>query len=190
MRQRTGLAIAIISLPLFISSCDAAGELGANWNGLIGQLLSFGILFLVLTLFAYKPITRMLEERSKRIQDSMDQAEFIKQETARTEQMVHEQLAEARKQGMDIVAQAEQVGDRLKEEARVQARKDAEAIASKAQAEIRAESQEAIAQLRKEFIGVAIMAAERVIDKALDKEAHRQIIEKTLEESTALKKEG
>jgi F-type H+-transporting ATPase subunit b len=187
MRQRIGLGITIISLPLILSSCDAAGELGANWNGLIGQLLSFGILLLLLTLFAYKPITRMLEERSKRIQDSMDQAEFIKQETARTEQRVQEQIAEARKQGQDIVAQAEQIGDRLKEEAREQARKDAEAIVAKAQAEIRAESQETIAQLRKEFIEVAIMAAERVIDKALDKEAHRQIIEKTLEESTALK---
>lgn len=190
MRQRTGLAIAIISLPLFISSCDAAGELGANWNGLLGQFISFAFLLVVLTLVAYKPIRGMLDERSQRIQDSMDQAEFIKQETARTEQTVHAQLAEARKQGLDIVAQAEQIGDRLKEEAREQARRDAEAIASKAQAEIRAESQETIAQLRKEFIEVAIMAAERVIDKALDKEAHRQIIEKTLEESTALKKEG
>jgi len=190
MRQRIGLGITIISLPLFLGGCDAMGELGVNWHGLLGQFLSFGILFLLLTLFAYKPITRMLEERSKRVQDSMDQAEFIKQETARTEQRVQEQLAEARKQGQDIVAQAEQIGSRLKEEAREQARKDAEVIVAKAQTEIRAESQEAISQLRTEFIEVAIMAAERVIDKALDKETHRQIIEKTLEESTALKKEG
>ncbi len=190
MRQRIGLAITIMLLPLLLSSCDAAGELGMNWHGLLGQFLSFGILLAILILIGYKPIRRMLDERSKRIQDSMDQAEFIKQETARTEQRVQEQLAEARKHGQDIVAQAEQIGERLKEEAREQARKDAEAIVAKARSEIRAESEEAIAQLRKEFIEVAILAAEKVIDRALDKEAHRQIIEKTLEESSALKKEG
>ena len=190
MRQRIGLAITIISLSLLLSSCDAAQELGMNWHGLLAQFISFGILLAVLGFFAYKPITRMLDERSQRIKESMDQAEFIKQETAKTEQMVKEQLAEARKQGQDVVAQAEQIGERLKEEARQQARQDAEGIVARARSEIQAESEEAMAQLRKEFVEVAIQAAEKVINRALDKEAHRQLIEETLKESTDFKKEG
>ena len=101
-----------------------------------------------------------------------------------------EQLAEARKQGQDVVAQAEQIGERLKEEARQQARQDAEGIVARARSEIQAESEEAMAQLRKEFVEVAIQAAEKVINRALDKEAHRQLIEETLKESTDLKEEG
>lgn len=190
MRQRIGLACMIIMLSLLISSCDASKELGINWHGLLGQLITFGILFGLLLFVAYKPITRMLDERSRRIKDSMDQAEFIKQETAKTEQMVKEQLAEARKQGQDVVAQAEQIGERLKEEARQQAKQDAEAIVARARSEIQAENEAAISQLRHEFVEVAIQAAEKVINKALDKEAHRQLIEATLEESSALKKEG
>ncbi len=190
MRQRIGLAIMIISLPLLLSGCAAMGELGMNWHGLLGQFISFAILLAVLAFFAYKPITRMLDERSQRIKESMDQADFIKQETARTEKMVQEQLAEARKQGQDVVAQAQEIGERLKEEARQQARQDAEAIVTRARSEIQAESEEAMAQLRKEFVEVAIQAAEKVINRALDREAHRQLIEETLEESTDLKKEG
>ena len=190
MRQRIGLAITIISLSLLLSSCDAMGELGMNWHGVLGQFISFAILLAVLGFFAYKPITRMLDERSQRIKESMDQAEFIKQETARTEKMVQEQLAEARKQGQDVVAQAQEIGERLKEEARQQARQDAEAIVARARSEIQAESEDAIAQLRKEFVEVAIQAAEKVINRALDREAHRQLIEETLEESTDFKKEG
>lgn len=190
MRRRTGLATVIILLAVLLSSCDAMGELGINWHGLLGQFLSFAILLAILLAIGYRPITKMLDERSKRIKDSMDQAEFIKQETARTEQMVQEHLAEARKHGQDIVAQAEQIGERLKEEARQQARLDAEAIVARAQAEMRAERAEDIAELRREFVEVAIQAAEKVITRALDKEAHRQIIEKTLEESAKLREEG
>ena len=190
MRQRIGLAITIISLSLLLSSCDAMGDLGMNWHGVLGQFISFGVLIAILIIIGYKPITKMLDERSRRIKGSMDQAEFIKQETAKTEQMVQEQLTEARKQGQDLVVQAEQIGERLKEEARQQAKKDAETIFARARSEIKAENEEAIAQLRKEFVDVAIQAAEKVINRALDKEAHRQLIEETLRESADLKKEG
>ena len=190
MRQRIGLAGMVVLLTLLLSGCDAAKELGINWHGLLGQFVSFGILLGILIFVAYKPITKMLDERSRRIKESMDQAEFIKQETARTEQMVKEQLAEARKQGQNLVTQAEQIGERLKEEARQQARQDAEAIVARARGEIKAENEAAMAQLRKEFVDVAIQAAEKVINRALDREAHRQLIEETLEESGALKKES
>ncbi|MDY6892717.1 MAG: F0F1 ATP synthase subunit B [Chloroflexota bacterium] len=190
MKNRVGLALIIIWLSLLLSSCDAMGELGINWHGIIGQFINFGVLLVILLIFGYKPITKMLDERSQRIKDSMEQADFIKEEVAKTEQLVQEQITEARKQGQDVVAQAEQIGERLREEARQQARQDAEAIVARARSEIQAESQEAMDQLRKEFVDVAIRAAERVIDKSLDKEAHRQIIEKTLEESASLKKEG
>jgi F-type H+-transporting ATPase subunit b len=103
--------------------------------------------------------------------------------------MVQEQLAQARKEGQNLVAQASQIGERLREEARQQAKQDAEALITRARSEIQAEREEAIDKLRKEFVEVAILAAEKVINRALDKEAHRKIIEETLKESTSLKKE-
>ncbi len=189
MRYRVGLAITIVWLSLLFSSCDAAGELGINWHGLLAQFISFGLLLIILILVGYKPITKMLDERSRKIKESMDQAEFIKQQVAKTEQMVQEQLAQARKEGQNLVAQASQIGERLREEARQQARQDAEALITRARSEIQAEREEAIDKLRKEFVEVAILAAEKVINRALDKEAHRQIIEETLKESASLKKE-
>ena len=172
MRYRVGLAMTIIILSLLLSSCAASGELGINWHGLLSQFLSFGILLIVLLVIGYKPITKMLDERSKKIKDSMDQAEFIKQQVAKTEQMVQEQLAQARKDGQDVVAQAAQIGEKLRQEAREQARQDAEAIVARARTEIQAEREEAIAKLRKEFVEVAILAVEKVINRALDKETH------------------
>jgi len=190
MKYRIGLVIMIISLTVLLSGCNAAEEMGISLNGLLGQIISFGLLLGILILVAYKPITRMLEERSQKIKESLEQAELVKKESSEAEQRIQEQIVEARKQGQEIVAQAEQVGERMKDEAREQARKDAENIVAKAQAEIRAERNELVTQLRGEFVEVAIAAAEKVIEKALDKEKHKQLIEKTLQESGSLKKES
>lgn len=190
MRYRIGLAVSLILLTLLLSSCSGTENLGINWHGLLAYFISFGILVGLLLFVAYKPIIKMLDQRSNKIKESIDQAEFVKQQVAKTEQLVQEQLVQARKQGQDLIAQATQIGDRLKEEARQQARQDAEAIVARAQVEIRAERDETIDKLRGEFVEIAIMAAEKVINKALDKETHRQLIQKTLEESTQLKKGG
>jgi F-type H+-transporting ATPase subunit b len=189
MRYRVSLAAALIVLSLLLSSCSSTEQLGINWHGLLAQFLSFGILLIVLAFLFNKYIIPKLEERSNKIKESMDQAEFIKQQVAKTEQMVQEQLAQARKQGQDLVAQAAQIGERLREEARQQARQDAEVIVTRARKETKTEREETIAKLREEFVEIAIEAAEKVINKALDRETHRQLIQETLEESTELKRE-
>jgi len=190
MRHRVGLAITIISLPLLLSSCTAAGDLGINWHGLLSQVINFSILLVILIVVGYKPIIKKLDERSSRIKESMEQAEKIKQDTDRTEQEVQKQIEEARKEGQNIVAQAAQIGERVKEESKQEARQEAEALIARARNEIQAESNEAIAQLRKEFVDVAILAAEKVINKSLDKKSHQQLIEEVLDESTTLKKDS
>ena len=187
MRYRASLILAIIALSTLLIGCDAAESLGVNWHGLLAQFISFGVLLAILLIIGYKPVMKMLDERSNRIKAGMDQAEFIKQETAKVEQMVRDQIADARRQGQDLIAQAEQIGERLREEARQQAKEDAEAIVARTRGEIQAEREQALSDLRKEFVEVAVLAAEKVINRALDKEAHRQLIEDTLEESASLK---
>jgi len=164
-------------------------QLGISWQGLLVQVINFALLLLLLWVVFGKRIVGMLDERSRRIKESMDQAEHIKEESARIEQEMQKRLEEARREGQAIVVQASQIGEQLKEEARQEARREAEAAIARARSEIQMEREEAIDELRKEFVEVAIMAAERVVTQTLDKEAHRRLIEETLEESEALKKE-
>ena len=79
-------------------------------------------------------------------------------------------------------------GEEVRQQAQQQARDEAESLISKARTEIQRERDDAIDELRKEFADLTILAAEKVIDRSLDKEAHRQLIEKTLKESTSLRK--
>jgi F-type H+-transporting ATPase subunit b len=80
-------------------------------------------------------------------------------------------------------------GEEVRKEAQEQARQEAETLISRARAEIHQERNEAVGELRQEFADLTVTAAEKVIDRSLDSKAHRQIIDKVLEESPTLKKE-
>jgi len=163
--------------------------LGINLPGLIAQIVNFAILFGLLYLVAYKPILRMLDERSRKIKESMEQTEFIKEQAAHAEEEFEKRIESAAKEGQEVVARAAKTGEELKQKTQQQAEQEGEALINRARAEIQRERDEAIGELRKEFADLTIMAAEKVIDRSLDKKAHRQIIDKVLEESTTLKKD-
>ncbi len=165
------------------------GELGINLPSLLTQVVTFIILLLILRFVAYKPLMRMLDERSRRVKESMDQAESIKEQSARAEEEVKKQLEVASKEGQERIARAVKAGEEVRQKAQAEARQEAETLLDRARAEIQRERDEAIGEVRREFADLTIMAAGKVIDRSLDKEEHRELIEKVLEESTTGKKD-
>ena len=162
--------------------------LGINLPTLIAQIVNFLILLGLLYLVAYKPIMRMLDERSRKVKESMEQTELIKQQAERAEEEVKKQIEAASREGQEIIARAVRSGEDVRQKAQQEARQDAESLIARAQVEIQRERDEAIGELRKEFADLTILAAGKVIDRSLDKEAHRQLIDKVLKESTTLKR--
>ncbi|MBI4301646.1 MAG: F0F1 ATP synthase subunit B [Chloroflexi bacterium] len=158
--------------------------LGINLPGLVAQLINFALLLVLLYIVAYKPILRMMDQRSSRIKKSLDDAEFIKEERGRLEKAVETQLEASRREGQALVAQANQMGERMIDEARQEARREAETLITRARSEIELERSEAMTELRRQFVDLAILAAQRVINRSLDKEAHRRLIDEVLEEGT------
>ena len=163
-------------------------SLGINVSTLLAQVINVAILFVLLYLVAYRPIMRMLDERSRRIKESMEQTEYIKQQAERAEGEAAKRIDAAAKEGQEAVARAVRTGEEVRREAQQQASQEAEALIARARTEIQRERDEAIDELRKEFADITIMAAGRVIEKSLDKKAHREIIDKVLKESKTLKK--
>ena len=162
--------------------------LGINLPTLVAQLINFGILLGLLYVVAYKPIMRMLDERSQKIKESVDQTEYVKEQAARAEEEVKKQLEAAAKEGQEVIARAVRTGEEIRQDSQQQARQEGEALISRARAEIQRERDDAIDELRQEFADMTILAAEKVIDRSLDKKAHSQLIDKVLEESKTLKR--
>jgi len=162
--------------------------LGINLPTLIAQVINFAILLGLLYLVAYKPIMRMLDERSQKVKESMEQTELIKQQAERAEEEVKKQIKAAGREGQEMIARAVRSGEDTKQKAQQDAKQDAESLIARAQVEIQRERDEAIGELRKEFADLTILAAGKVIDRSLDKKAHRQLIDRVLKESSTLKK--
>jgi F-type H+-transporting ATPase subunit b len=162
-------------------------KLGINLPLLISFIISFVILFALLRLFLYKPVMKMLDERSQKIKESMEQAEATKGEYAHAEEEVKKLISKAREDGQALVGQATQIGEKLKEEAKEGARKEAQVIVDRTRAELEEERDRIIDDLRREFVDISISAAEKVIKETLDKERHRKLIEEALEESATFR---
>ena len=163
--------------------------LGISVPTLITQVVTFIILLVVPRFVAYKPIMRMLDERSRRIKESLDQAESVKQASLHAEERVKKQLEEASREGQERIARAARAGEEVRQKAQADARREAEALIERARGEIQRERDDAIGEVRREFADLTVLAAGKVIEKSLNKEEHRELIEKVLEESSTLKKE-
>jgi len=158
--------------------------LGINLSGLLTQLVSFLLLFGLLYFVLYKPILRMLDQRAAKIKESLETAERARDDAARSEEAVEVQLNEARVEGQKMIVQAREVADRFREEELSKARSEISAERERAEASIQRERDSAIEELRSQFAGLAITAAERVINRSLDGDAHRELIEQVLEEGS------
>ncbi len=162
---------------------QAIDALGINLPQLIAQIANFVILLIILRLVLYKPILKMLDQRKQKIAEGLNAAEIARAEAAQAQANIQSQLDEARGQGQEIVAGAQQIAARIQADAREQSNRDREAALERARAEIGQERDRAIADLRAEFAGITISAAEKVIGQSLDRPAHQRIIDEALAES-------
>jgi F-type H+-transporting ATPase subunit b len=163
-------------------------SLGVNLPLLVVFIINFIVLFVLLRLFLYKPVMKILDERAKRTREAMELAEATKKEYEQAKGEVQKQIEKGRQEAQAIIAQAMQVGERLKEESRQEATKQAQVIVDRTRTELEAERDKIVEDLRREFVDISISAAEKVIKETLDKKKHRKLIEETLQESVILKK--
>ena len=85
---------------------------------------------------------------------------------------------------LERLAQAREVADRFRDEELAKARQEISAERARAEADIQRERDSAIEELRREFSGLAIKAAESVVSRSLDESVHRELIEQVLEEGS------
>ena len=158
--------------------------LGINLPGLITQIVSFVILFVILSKLLYKPLVNLLDQRAEKITEGLEAAEKAKEDASRSEDSIRLQLEEARSEGQRLIAQARETAEKLREEEIIKVKGEIEAERVRAQTNIERERDAAIEELRREFGGLAISAAEKVLKSTLDEDKNRELINSVLEENT------
>ncbi|MPZ15052.1 MAG: F0F1 ATP synthase subunit B [Chloroflexi bacterium] len=159
-------------------------SLGINPVAVLWHTANFLLLLVVLRLFLYRPILRMLDERSTRIRTSMAQVETWRAETARLEEESRAILENARREAQHVLAQTNRTAERIIGEAQRQAKEEANRVLERARAELARERDQAFQELRQGLADIAVLAASRVIRRSLDGPTQRQIVQEFLASGT------
>lgn len=158
-------------------------ELGFDLPVLIAQIVNVFVLLGLMYLVAYKPVLKMLDARSLKVKEGIVQREGIKVMLAQSEEDVKKQLAEVQKEGQALINRAIHDGEEIKKRAEQEAQKEAQSLLEREHTRIQQEREEAVEELRQQFADLTITAAEKVIQRSLNKEEHRALINKVLDEN-------
>src|SRR6266568_3422945 len=146
------------------------GPFTINPGLIIWTLVVFGILLFVLWRWGYPVLLKSVEERERRIQKQLEDAEKANAEAQRLLEEHKKQIAAAHNQAQEILAKAKTVSQ-----------KERETLLNRARKDIDAEKEKAIQALRREAVDVSIAAASRVIEANLDTDANRKLVTEFLE---------
>jgi len=162
-----------------------ARTFGVDWTHLGAQVISFGLVCLILYKFAYGNILATLEERRRQIAQGLANAEKIKAELDRTKAQRQEIMTQAYVQAAQTVEEGRTAGARVLEQETHKALAAAEQIVIKAHEAAAVDRDRMLAELKRDVGRLVAQATARVTGKILTPEDHRRLAEETARQLAA-----
>lgn len=154
--------------------------LTANGGLMFWTFLIFVIVLLVLTKFAFKPITRAVEARERSLEEAIEGARRDREEAARLLEEHRRLVEQAHTDAQRVIAEGRVASEKVRADVIERAHREQQQLLERARQEIRTERDQAIVELRREAVGLAIRGAGKVIEKNLDDETNRRLVESFL----------
>lgn len=151
-------------------------------NEIIWGGISFLILLVLIYKVGYPAIKKGMEARSEKIRASLAEADKAKSEAQSVLDEYRRQLADAKSEAGRIVEEARQAADKIRQDLRKQAEAEVAEIKSRAQEDITAQATRTMADLRARVALLSIELAEKVVEKNLDRDTNRQLVERFIDQ--------
>lgn len=148
------------------------------WTG-----INLVVLYLLMRHFLFQPVTNLMEQRTKAIEEGIAQAQEAKQAAQTLQEQSEAQLAQVRGQADQIVAQAKQQGQREYDQIITSAQADAQAIRADAQQQVEAERRQMLQDAQQQVAALALLAAAKVSGHAMDQAGDQELVEDFLREA-------
>jgi len=142
---------------------------------IIWTVVVFGLLLALLWKLGWPAILKSVEDRERRIQQQLDEAERARAEAARLLEEHKRTLGNARGEAQEIVARAQALAEKERQGILERARAEQEQLLERARKEIGAEKEKALLALRREAVDLSIAAASKLIEANLDSAANRKL---------------
>lgn len=143
--------------------------------------IAFGVLFFVLSKYAWKPILNSVNERENSIKDALDEAEKARLEMQNLQADNERILKEARAEREAMLKEARELKSKMISDAKDEAQSQASKMIEQAQTAIESEKKAAMAELKNHVAGLAVDIAEKVVrDELSNKDKQLQLVEAML----------
>jgi F-type H+-transporting ATPase subunit b len=178
-----GGAILREALPGLTADTGSPFQINLFW--VIVATFNFLLFLALLYVFALGPVSNMLAERRRRIEQGLKDAEQARRDRESAEQERLAALAQARAEANQIIDRAQKVAQETREADIAATRAELERMRVRATADIEAEKQRAIADLRAEVADLALAAAGKVVGESMNDTRQRRLVEEFLRETAA-----
>ena len=163
---------------------EAPNPILPELNEIIWGGAAFLILFVVMVKKGFPAVKGAMDARAERIRADLDAAETAKADAQAVQADYEARLADAQGEVARLFEEARASADQLRADLTARAEADIAEMRDRAAADIEASRQQAIADLRTEVAGIALGAAERVVQSSLDEDAQRRLIDEYIDEVT------
>jgi F-type H+-transporting ATPase subunit b len=153
---------------------------GVNGLSLLWYFLLFLAVLYLLRRYAFGPVTGMIDRRQAEINRALDEAQEAVTAVKKNRERAEKILTDASREGQEIVRRAESAAAEIHADARREAKTMQDAMIAKARTEIEQERLAAIADIRRQVVDLALVAATAVIRENLDAEKNRRLVEEAI----------
>jgi len=157
-----------------------ADLLSPSYGLMAWTLIIFVVLAIILSRFAFGPITAAVRAREQALEEAIAGAKRDREEAAKLLEQHRAALDASRGEAQKLIADARVAAERVRAELVEQAHAEQTNMLARARQEIESEKARAVADLRREAVDLAIAGAGKVIDRNLDQASNRQLVESFL----------
>jgi F-type H+-transporting ATPase subunit b len=147
---------------------------------LIAQTVNFGIVFAVLYFFALKPLFKVMGERTKKIEKSLEDAKKVEEKLTKTEEDYARELSKAKKEANEILNKAGEMGEKKKQEMIASAKEEIGRIINQEKTKIQQEKAKTLKEIKKEVADLVVASLEKVLSEKVDKKKDEELIRKAI----------
>ena len=142
-------------------------------------MVNFGVVFLIFYLFAFKPLSQLMKDRSRKIEKGVEDAKLNAETLEKTKAKYEEALTQARREAQAIFEAGKKEADSKKTLMFEAAQKEAEKIVESTREKLKEEKEKMVAEARQEIVALTLQTTEKLLNKKPD---HSYYDEKTIKE--------
>lgn len=182
MHTTPRLALLLLATTATPAVAQEGGLMDINTGLMIWTLIIFFLVLGILYKAAFPHILGAVEAREARIRQLIEEAAQDRESARIALEEQTRQLQETRAQVQEMVAEGKAAGERVREELLSEGRRQSEEITARARRDARQELDNAIEELRVEAVDIAIAAASKLIERNLDQDDNRRLVQRFLSE--------